>query len=131
MECLKNYGQRFVTLYMRQGSRPSPRKRNATKQNGCLGGGGLTNSCENKRSEGKVEKERSECRVPKNSKDKKAFLSNQRKEIDENNRIGKTRDLFKKIRDTQATLCGPYVGNLKKKGLAFAVGSQDGVQRKR
>ena len=35
-ECLKNYGQRFVTLYRRQGSRPSPRKRNARKQNGCL-----------------------------------------------------------------------------------------------
>ena len=30
IECLKNYGQRFVTLYRRQGSRPSPRKRNAT-----------------------------------------------------------------------------------------------------
>ena len=33
-------------------------------------------------------------------KDKKAFLSNQCKEIEENNRMGKTRDLFKKIRDT-------------------------------
>ena len=29
IECLKNYGQRFATLYRRQGSRPSPRKRNA------------------------------------------------------------------------------------------------------
>ena len=37
IECLKNYGQRFVTLYRRQGSRPSPWKRNAKKQNGCLG----------------------------------------------------------------------------------------------
>ena len=36
IECLKNYGQRFVTLYRRHGSRPSPRKRNATRQNGCL-----------------------------------------------------------------------------------------------
>ena len=34
-------------------------------------------------------------------RDKKAFLSNQCKEIDENNRIGKTRDLLKKIRDTR------------------------------
>ena len=33
---LMNYGWRFVTLYRRQGSRPSPRKRNAKKQNGCL-----------------------------------------------------------------------------------------------
>ena len=31
-----NYGLRFVTLYRRQGSRPSPWKRNAKKQNGCL-----------------------------------------------------------------------------------------------
>ena len=37
-------------------------------------------------------------------KDKKAFLSNQCKEIEENNRMGKTRDLFKKIRDTKGTL---------------------------
>ena len=36
-------------------------------------------------------------------RDKKAFLSDQRKEIEENNRMGKTRDLFKKIRDTKGT----------------------------
>ena len=64
-----NYGLRFVTLYRRQGSRPSPWKRNAKKQNGCLKR--LTNSCEKKRSEkprrkGKIQA--SECRVPKNSK---------------------------------------------------------------
>ena len=49
IECLKNYGQRFMTLYRRQGSRPSPWKRKAKKQNVCLGG--ITNSCEEKRSE--------------------------------------------------------------------------------
>ena len=37
IECLMNYGLRFVTLYRRQGSRPCPWKRNAKKQNGCLG----------------------------------------------------------------------------------------------
>ena len=37
-------------------------------------------------------------------RDKKAFLCNQYKEIEENNRMGKTRDLFKKIRDTK----GPF-----------------------
>ena len=37
-------------------------------------------------------------------RDKKAFLSDQCKEIEENNRMGKTRDLFKKIRDTTGTL---------------------------
>ena len=36
IEFLKNYGQRFVTLDKRQGSRPFPRKRNAKRQNGCL-----------------------------------------------------------------------------------------------
>ena len=36
IECLMNYGLRFVTLYRRQGSRPPPWKRNAKKQNGCL-----------------------------------------------------------------------------------------------
>ena len=36
-------------------------------------------------------------------RDKKVFLSNQCKEIKENNRMGKTRDLFKKIRDTKGT----------------------------
>ena len=36
IECLMNYGWRFMTLYRTQESRPSPRKRNAKKQNGCL-----------------------------------------------------------------------------------------------
>ena len=36
-------------------------------------------------------------------RDKKAFLSEQCKEIEENNRMGKTRDFFKKIRDTKGT----------------------------
>ena len=36
IECLMNYGGRFVTLYRRQGSRPAPRKTNAKRQNGCL-----------------------------------------------------------------------------------------------
>ena len=40
-------------------------------------------------------------RIP--TRDKKAFLSNQCKEIEENNRVGKTRDLLKKIRDTKGT----------------------------
>ena len=37
------------------------------------------------------------------ARDKKAFLSDQCKELEENNRLGKTRDLFKKIRDTKGT----------------------------
>ena len=69
--------------------------------------GGLTNSCEKKRSQ----KQRRKGKIyPLNAefqriarRDKKAFLSNQCKEIEENNRMGKTRDLFKKIRDTKGT----------------------------
>ena len=37
-------------------------------------------------------------------RDKKAFFSDQCKEIEENNRMGKSRDLFKKIRDTEGTI---------------------------
>ena len=37
IECLMNYGWKFMTLYRRQESRSSPWKRNAKKQNGCLG----------------------------------------------------------------------------------------------
>ena len=36
IECLMNYGWRFMTLYRRQGSRPPPCERNAKRQNGCL-----------------------------------------------------------------------------------------------
>ena len=48
IECLKNYGWRFVTLYWRQGSRPSIEKKCKNKM---AVWGGLTNSCEKKRSE--------------------------------------------------------------------------------
>ena len=45
-----------------------------------------------------------ECRVTNNNKEReKAFVSDQCKEIEENNRMGKTRDLFKKIRGTKGT----------------------------
>ena len=67
--------------------------------------GGLTNSWKKKRSKRQRRKGKiypSESRVPKKAgRDKKAFLNTQCKEIDENNRMGKTRDLFKKIRDTK------------------------------
>ena len=42
-----------------------------------------------------------ECTVPIAKREKKAFLCDQWKEIEENNRMGKTRDLFMKIRDTK------------------------------
>ena len=69
--------------------------------------GGLTNSYEKKRSErqrrkGKIYHLNAEFqRIA--MRDKKTFLSDQCKEIEENNRMGKTRDLFKKIRDIKGT----------------------------
>ena len=99
-----NYGMRFVTLYRREGSRPSPRKRNAKKQNGCLEEA-LQIAVKRREVKSKGEKERYKHlnaefqRIGR--RDNKAFLYNQCKEIEENNRMGKTRDLFRKIRDTR------------------------------
>ena len=53
-------------------------------------------------------------------KDKKAFLSDQCKEIEENNRMGKTRDLFKKIRDTKGTFHDQPRQHIKKQRCYFA-----------
>ena len=69
------------------------------------GWGGLTNSCEKKRSKSTGKKERYKHlnaefqRIAR--RDMKAFLSDECKEIEEKNRMGKKRDLFKKIRHTK------------------------------
>ena len=69
--------------------------------------GGLTNSCERREVKSKGEKERYKHlnaefqRIAR--RNKKAFFSDQCKEIEESNRMGKTRDLFKKIRNTKGT----------------------------
>ena len=101
-----NYGQRFMTLYRRQGARPSPRKRNAKKAK-WLSEEALQIAVKRREVKGKGEKER---RTHLNAefqrtarRDKKAFLSNQCKDIEENNRMGKTRDLCKKIIDIKGT----------------------------
>ena len=100
-----NYGMRFVTLYRRQGSRPSPWKRNAKKAK-WLSEEALQIALKRRGVKIKGEKERYKHlnaefqRIAR--RDKKAFLSDQCKEIEEN-RMGKTRDLFKKIRDTKGT----------------------------
>ena len=65
--------------------------------------GGLTNSCEKKRSEKERYKHLNAEFQRIASGDKKAFLSHQCKEIEENKRMGKTRDVFKKIRGTNGT----------------------------
>ena len=82
-----NYGRRFATLYRRQGARPSPWKRNAKKQNGCLGS--LQTAVKRREAKSKGEKERYNHlnaefqRIAR--REKKAFLSDQCKEIEESN----------------------------------------------
>ena len=72
IECLMNYGWRFVTLYRRQGSRPSPRKRCVKKQNGCLRRWKV-------KSKGEKKKYTQLCAEFQRTgrRDKKAFLSDQ------------------------------------------------------
>ena len=102
-----NYGWTFVTWHRRQGARPSPRKRNAKKAK-WLSEEALKIVVKRREAKSKGEKERYSHlnaelqRIAR--RNKKAFLSDQCTAIEENNRTGKTRDLFKKIRDTKGTL---------------------------
>ena len=83
-----------------------------------LSGEALNISVKRRESKSKGEKERYKHlnaefqRIAR--RDKQAFLSDQCKEIEENNRIGKTRDLFKKIRDTKGTFYAK-MGSIKDK----------------
>ena len=101
-----NYGMRFLTLYRRQGSRPSPWKRNAKKVK-WVSREALQIAVKRREVKSKEEKERYKHlnaeiqRIAR--RDKKVFLRDQCKEIEENNRMGKPRDLFKKIRDNKGT----------------------------
>ena len=95
-----------MTLYRRQGSRGSLRKRNAKKAK-WLSEEALQIAVKRREVKSKGEKERYTHlnaefqRITRG--DKKAFLGDQCKEIEEDNTMGKTRDLFKKIRDIKAT----------------------------
>ena len=96
-----NYGMRFVTFYRRQGSRPSPRIGNAKR----LSEEALQIAVKRREVKSKREKERYTHlnaefqRIAR--RDKKAFLSDQCKEIEESKRMEKTRDVFKKISDSK------------------------------
>ena len=112
-----NYGQKFMTLYRRQGSGPSPWKRNAKQnQTKWLSEEALQIAVKRREANSKGEKERYKHlnaefqRIAR--RDKKASLSDQCKEIEENNRMGKTRDLFKYIRATKGTFHGK-MGSIK------------------
>ena len=103
IECLKNYGWRFVTRYRRQGSRPSPRKKAKW-----LSEEALQIAVKRREAKNKGEKEtytHLNAEFQRTARgDKKDFLSDQCKEIEENNRMRKTKDLLKKIKDSKGTL---------------------------
>ena len=87
-------------------SKPAPRKRNAKRQNGCQ----RRPYKELRKEERQKAKEKKERYTHLNAefqriaeRDKKPCLSDQCKKIEENNRMGNTRDLFKTIRDTKGT----------------------------
>ena len=61
-------------------------------------------------------------------RDKKAFFSNQCKEIEENNRMGKTRDLFRKIRDTKGTFHAK-MGSIKDRNCIELTETEDTKKR--
>ena len=94
-------------MYRRQESRPSPWKRNAKKQNGCLSEEALQIAVKRREVKSKGQKERYKHlnaefqRIAR--RDKKAYFGNQCREIEANNRMGNTRDLFKKMRDAKGT----------------------------
>ena len=101
-----NYGMRFVTLYRRQGTgiKTIPMEKKCKKAK-WLSGEALQIPEKRREVKSKGEKERYKHlnaefqRIAR--RDKKAFFSDQCKEIEEKNKMGKTRDLFKKIRDTK------------------------------
>ena len=127
IECLKNYGQRFVALFRRHWSRPSPRKRNAKKAK-WLSEEALQIAEKRREVKGKGEKERYihlNAELQRRARrDKKAFLNEQWKQIDENNRMGKTRDLFKKIRDTEGTFHAK-MGTIKERNAMDLTEAED------
>ena len=92
-----------MTLYRKQGSRPFPWKRNEKAK--WLSGEDLQIAEKRREVKSKGEKEKYKHLSAEFQRiairDKKAFLSDQCKEIEENNKMGKTRDLLKKIRDTK------------------------------
>ena len=95
----------FVTLYRRQG--PTIPKKKKCKKANWLSEEGLQIAVKRRETKRKGEKERYTHlnaefqRIAR--REKKAFLSDQYKEIEENNRMGKIRDLFNKIRETKET----------------------------
>ena len=103
-----NYEQRFVTLYRTQAVKTIPMEKKCKKAK-WLSGEALQIAVKRREAESKGAKERYKhlnAEFQRTARrDKKPFLSDQCKEIEENNRMRKTRDLFKKIRDQGNISC--------------------------
>ena len=103
-----NYGWRFVVhdIVQETGSKTIPKEKKCKKAK-WLSGEALQIAVKRREAKNKGEKQRYKHlnaefqRIAR--RDKKALLRGQCKEIEENNRMGKTRDLFKKIRDTKGS----------------------------
>jgi len=126
-----NYGRRFMALYKRQESRPPPRKRKAKKTK-WLSEETLQIAVKRREVKSKGEKERykhlnAEFQIIAR-RDIKAFLSDQCKEIEENNRMGKTSHLFKNIRDTKGTFHAK-MGSIKDRNGMDLTEAEDSKKR--
>ena len=101
-----NYGRRVHYIVQETGIKTISKKKKCKKTK-WLSGEALQIAVKIREAKSKGEKERYKHLNAEFQRiariDKKAFLSDQCKEIKENNRMGKTRDLFKKIRDTKGT----------------------------
>ena len=124
IKCLKNTRWRFVTLY-----KTIPKKKKCRKAK-WLSEKAYQIAEKKREARGKGEKERYIClnleyqRIARDRRDKKAFLSDQCKEIQESNSMGKTRDLFKKIRDTKG-IFHEKVGTIKNRNDMDLTGAKD------
>ena len=114
-------------MYRRKESRPSPRKRQANKAK-WLSEEALQIAEKRREAKRKGEKEGyihlDEEFQKIARKDKKAFLSDRYEEIEESNRMGKTRDLFKKIKDTKGTFHAK-MGTVKDRNVMYLTEAED------
>ena len=121
-----NYGMRHVTL-QETGIKTIPKKKKCKKAK-WLSEEALQKTVKRREVESKEEKEKYTHlnaefqRIAR--RDKKAFLSDQCKEIEGNNRVGKTRDLFQKIRDTKGTFHAK-VGTIKDRNGMDLIEAED------
>ena len=121
-----NYGLRFMTLHRKTGIKIIPMEKKCKKAK-WLSGEGLQIAVKRREAKSKGEKERYKhlnAEFQRIARRNKAFLSDQCKEIEKNNRMGKTRDLFKKSRDTKGTFHAK-MGSIKVRNVMDLTEAED------